>query len=58
MIKKNYLIILITAFVIVSGSVFGLLFLWHQGEDRNDITAPTVEIASLTNTTYYRKKVS
>ena len=52
MIGKKYLAIIITSILIVSGLVFGLLFLWPKGEVKNDTTAPTVEITSLTNTTY------
>ncbi len=52
MIGKKYLAIIITSFLIVSGLVFGLLFLGPKGEVKNDTTAPTVEIISLTNNIY------
>ncbi|MEE9378780.1 MAG: hypothetical protein V3V33_12180, partial [Candidatus Lokiarchaeia archaeon] len=52
MIGKKYLAIFITAILIMSGLVFGLLFLWPKGEGKNDTKAPSVEITSPTNTTY------
>ncbi|KKM77766.1 hypothetical protein LCGC14_1366750, partial [marine sediment metagenome] len=52
MIEKKYLAIIFTSFLIMSGLVFGLLFLWSMGEGKSDITAPTVEVTNPTNTIY------
>ena len=52
MIEKKYLAIIIAFLLIVSGLVFGLLFLLPKGEEKNDTTVPTIEITCPTNITY------
>jgi surface protein len=51
-IERKYLTIIVIAILIVSGLALGFLFFWLNEINRIDSIAPTVEIASPTNTTY------